>query len=101
MKWGVPTRKKPYRRFVEAGLKEPPTSPFRDAVNGWLLGSQEFVDHMRERLQQPHHINDVPKARHVYSLEPVLVVVSNRFPFMVFPELDRDTWVAKAKDGSS
>ena len=47
---------KAYRRFVEAGLQEPPKNPFRDAVNGWLLGSQEFVDRMRDRLQQPHHI---------------------------------------------
>lgn len=32
-----------YRRFVEQGLADPPANPFRDAVDGWLLGSKEFV----------------------------------------------------------
>jgi len=27
-----------YRRFVEAGIKQPPPDPFRDAVGGWILG---------------------------------------------------------------
>ena len=31
---------------------------------------------MRDRLQQPHHIDDVPKARRLCSLEPVLVVAA-------------------------
>jgi hypothetical protein len=36
-----------YRRFVEAGLAEPPENPLRHAVHGWLLGSKEFVDRIR------------------------------------------------------
>jgi REP-associated tyrosine transposase len=36
-----------YKRFVEAGLPQPPVSPFRDVVDGWLLGSAAFVDQMR------------------------------------------------------
>ena len=67
---------KAYRRFVDAGLEEPPTSPFRDAVDGRLLGSQEFVDRMRDRLQQPRHIDDVRKARRVCRLERELVVAA-------------------------
>ena len=33
----IANAEKASRRFVEAGLKQPPTSPFRDTVNGWRL----------------------------------------------------------------
>ena len=36
-----------YKRYVEAGLEHPPASPLKDVVDGWLMGSQEFVDRMR------------------------------------------------------
>ena len=32
-----------YRRYVERGLTAPPENPFRDATQGWLLGSLDFV----------------------------------------------------------
>jgi putative transposase len=37
-----------YRRFVEAGLKIPPPSPFREAFGGWVLGSERFRARLRE-----------------------------------------------------
>src|SRR6185437_12368516 len=36
-----------YRRFTDAGLAEPPPSPFREAFGGWALGSAQFVDRLR------------------------------------------------------
>jgi REP element-mobilizing transposase RayT len=36
-----------YRRYVTAGLAEPPESPWRDAYQGWVLGSGAFVDRVR------------------------------------------------------
>jgi REP element-mobilizing transposase RayT len=33
-----------YRRFVTSGLTEPVDSPWTEAHNGWILGSQAFVD---------------------------------------------------------
>jgi len=36
-----------YRRFVEAGLAQPPSSPFREAFGGWVLGSARFVERVR------------------------------------------------------
>jgi len=36
-----------YRRFVEAGLSQPPLSPFREAFGGWVLGSDRFVARLR------------------------------------------------------
>ena len=35
-----------YRRFVEAGLADPPPSPFREAFDGWALGSRRFVERL-------------------------------------------------------
>jgi hypothetical protein len=31
-----------YRRYVTAGLSEPPQSPWKDAYHGWVLGSGAF-----------------------------------------------------------
>ena len=40
-----------YRRYVTAGLAEPPESPWRDAYQGWVLGSGTFVDRVRAMVQ--------------------------------------------------
>ena len=38
-----------YLRFVEAGVEQPPASPFREAFGGWVLGSKRFVGQLRSR----------------------------------------------------
>jgi hypothetical protein len=45
------TGRTPYRRSVSAGLAEPPESPWRDAYQGWVLGSGPFVDRVRARVR--------------------------------------------------
>jgi REP element-mobilizing transposase RayT len=47
-----------YRRFVEQGLRERPTSPFVDAWEGWLLGSEGNLIRRAEksRAKSPTHL---------------------------------------------
>ncbi len=47
---------------------ELPESPFRQATDGWPLGSQAFVDAMRERMKRPHWEDDVPMARRLSNV---------------------------------
>ena len=35
-----------YRQFTEAGLNEPPPSPFREAFGDWALDSSRFIDRL-------------------------------------------------------
>ncbi len=65
-----------YRRFVEAGLREPPEDPFRNAAQGWILGSDEFVARMRHRVKQPRHDDEVPTLRKLRCLEPTTVLAA-------------------------
>ncbi len=36
-----------YKRFVEAGIARPPPNPITAAVDGWILGGEEFVAQCR------------------------------------------------------
>jgi putative transposase len=40
-----------YRRYVTAGLEEPPPSPWSEARQGWILGSPEFVARLGELVR--------------------------------------------------
>ena len=45
-----------YRRYVTAGLSEPPDSPWREAYHGWILGSDAFIDRVRAMIGgEPRH----------------------------------------------
>ncbi|HKM53749.1 MAG TPA: hypothetical protein VJY33_10085 [Isosphaeraceae bacterium] len=52
-----------YRRFVEAGLRNPPPSPFREAFGGWVLGSERFLARLRELAGPVASDPPVPEAR--------------------------------------
>jgi hypothetical protein len=65
-----------YRRFVEQGLQQPPENPLRDAAFGWLLGSQEFVERMRDRMNRPKHQDEVPAARRLAGLDAATVIAA-------------------------
>jgi putative transposase len=39
-----------YRRYVTAGLSQPPESPWADAYHGWIVGSQKFVDRVKRMV---------------------------------------------------
>jgi REP element-mobilizing transposase RayT len=44
---GGPDPGEAYRRFVTAGLADPPPSPVSGARRGWILGSESFVEDLR------------------------------------------------------
>jgi putative transposase len=70
-----------YRRFVEKGLRERVENPFREAADGWLLGSQEFVDRMRRQMPSPRYRDQVPLARRLacLPLAAILDAVAEHF----------------------
>ena len=39
-----------YRSYVEQGITEPPANPFKQAIDGWILGSQTFAAWLAERF---------------------------------------------------
>lgn len=57
-----------YRRFVEAGVASPPENPLAGATEGWLLGSQEFVERVKRRVRSPKYRDEVPAARRIAGL---------------------------------
>jgi hypothetical protein len=62
-----------YRRYVERGLTAPPENPFRDAAQGWLLGSLDFVEKIRARVGQAGRHDGVPAARRLSAVDLVRV----------------------------
>jgi putative transposase len=74
-----------YRRYVTAGLLEPPASPWKEAYHGWVLGSAAFIDRVRamvrgeprrERRRESRLMLSVPLSRIIevvcssYQIEP-------------------------------
>jgi putative transposase len=58
-----------YVRFVEAGLADPPASPFREAFGGWILGSERFLDRLRQWAGPVASNPPVPEARQLSGLD--------------------------------
>jgi hypothetical protein len=52
-----------YRRFVDAGIDHPPQNPFATAIEGWLVGSQQFVERIKRLMKSPKYRDEVPMAR--------------------------------------
>jgi hypothetical protein len=63
-----------YRRFVEAGLRKPPANPLKEAWDGWLLGSEEFVKKIKKAFSEPAQSDQVPAARRLSALEAADVI---------------------------
>ncbi len=49
--FGGPDPAAAYRRYVTAGLSEPPESPWKQAYHGWVLGSEAFIDRVRAMVR--------------------------------------------------
>ena len=62
-----------YRRYVEQGIEDPPSSPFGNALQGWILGSQEFADRLRSLLLGRDEQQEVPRDRRLRCLDVSLV----------------------------
>jgi putative transposase len=59
-----------YIPFVEAGIEQPPASPFREAFGGWILGSERFVGQLRVRAGPVAADPAAPEARRLAALDP-------------------------------
>ena len=59
-----------YVRFVEAGLDDPPPSPFREAFGGWVLGSERFVARLRSHAGPVLSNPPLAEARQLAGLDP-------------------------------
>lgn len=74
-----------YRRFVESGIENPPTNPIHDALEGWLLGSDAFLEKIKKLLSKPHNIDETPRARRLTSLDANQVIATVAKYFEVSP----------------
>jgi len=63
-----------YRSFVEAGLQQQPGDPFAKAIDGWILGSQEFAERIRQQLQPAQRRTD-PMRRQRMEMSHLLSAV--------------------------
>jgi hypothetical protein len=55
---------------VERGLDDPPTSPFRNAFGGWILGSEQFLARVRSLASSIQSNPPVAEARQLSGLDP-------------------------------
>ena len=67
-----------YREFVEGSVSESLADPFAEATDGWILGSREFAERIRQQLQ-PAHRRRRGKGGQRWSLEDVKAIVSQHF----------------------
>ena len=71
-----------YRQFVSAGVDQKPLSPFSLALHGMLVGSETFVERVREMLSDRQSDQAVPalgQLRSRPSLERIREVVTEEF----------------------
>jgi hypothetical protein len=66
-----------YRRFVEAGLADPPANPLAEAREGWVLGSKAFLKRVKQRMAAPAQMDQVPRARRLMSLDAEKVIIAD------------------------
>jgi putative transposase len=57
-----------YRRYVTAGLSEPPRSPWMEAYHGWILGSRAFIDRVGAMVRGKPHWQRRREARLLQGL---------------------------------
>ena len=65
-----------YRRFVESGVETPPSNPLDSALEGWLLGSESFLQRIKKLLTKPHHLDEIPQARRLMSVDAKQVIAT-------------------------
>jgi hypothetical protein len=73
---GGSTPENAYHRFVESGIEDPPSNPLRAAWEGWLLGSEAFLNRIKQRMSTPTHPDQVPRARRLASLHAEEVIAA-------------------------
>ena len=74
-----------YRRYVESGVETPPSNPLDSALDGWLLGSETFLQKIKKLLTKPHHVDETPKVRRLTSLDAKQVIATVAAYFKTSP----------------
>jgi hypothetical protein len=88
-----------YVRFVEARLGDPPPRPFREAVGGWILGSERFVSQLRKLAGTSAVKAPIPEARRLASqLLNDLIEIARRVTTEDIDHLQRSLNKPNAKD---
>ena len=78
---GVEARRR-YCRFVEAGVENPPDSPWKNAFGGFLVGSESFAMRVRGLLDGRRSDPEVPQMealRRRPSLDRIVAAVAEHF----------------------
>ena len=81
--WGGSDVVTAYRNYVEAGLTDPPESPFRQTFGGWVLGSSDFIERLRAQVTGVSSDPPVREARQLTRLDAqtVLRAVTDYYEF--------------------
>jgi REP-associated tyrosine transposase len=86
-----------YRRFVAAGINDPPPAPWTEARHNWILGSDRFVDRLRV-VVQGHAPRDLRREERVLrgvDLERVVQTVCRHYG------VDRSELACRGSRGSA
>ena len=76
------SRRRAYRRFVEAGVAAPPSAPWADAHAGFVVGSESFVDKIQALVSSAPTNRDVPvlqRRKPRPALKTILAATADRF----------------------
>ena len=66
-----------YRRYVEAGLAQPPTNPLDEAFEGVLLGSPSFIATHRHLIEEAEA--DIDRITRTTTIDAAIAVVAEAF----------------------
>jgi putative transposase len=82
-------RRRHYRQYIEAGTEHPAEYPFENAVEGLVLGSDAFIDRIRNMLSlrdKDPAIRELRYLRARPTLEDIIIVTSRQM------ELRSEKW---------
>jgi hypothetical protein len=71
--FGGLTPSQSYQQFVESGIREPIASPFDQAIDGWILGSESFAERIRASLSPAYRRPSGKKERRKVPLTKAAV----------------------------
>ena len=78
-----------YGRFVRAGIDQPPSSPFRKAIGGLLVGSEKFRARIRRLIDatpDDREVPDLKRFKNRPTIPQILAAVADHFGY------DRPPW---------
>jgi putative transposase len=80
----LPAARRVYGRFVRAGIDQPPSSPFRQAIGGLLVGSEKFASRIKRLVDATPDDREVPDLKRFKSrptISQILAAVADGFGY--------------------